>query len=137
MKKLLLAIIMVLIIAILCSCGADSNNNTTNSVSGYEEIQSETTSSSENNQTNNKSSHYEYTHSAIEGCVIVSSDKLTGECVYKTKCPICGKTNSVQTSACIKSGTLNSEATCTNAQCANWGKNFDVKIEVTAQLVDD
>ena len=137
MKKSILAIITVCIITLLCSCGADSNNDT-NSVDNHDGIPSVTTSSSiNNNQENAKTSHFEYTHSALEGCVIVSSNKLSGECIYKTKCRVCGKTSSGQTCTYLKSGTLNSGATCQNAQCTNWGKHFDVKIETTLQLIDD
>ena len=94
-------------------------------------------SSLENNQDNGNTSHNEYTHAALEGCEIISSDKLTGECVYKAKCPVCGKTNSGHTITYIKYGTLNSGATCENVQCSNWGKHFDVKISGTSQLVYD
>ncbi len=137
MKKSLLTIFMVLMMVLLCSCGADSNNDT-NLLDNHEDISSGTASASVNsNQENEKTSHYEYTHSALEGCVIVSSDRLTGECIYKARCPVCGKTSSGQTSTYLKSGTFVSGATCQNVQCTNWGKHFDVKVGATAQLVDD
>ena len=135
MKKTLIAIIMVMLITVLCSCG--EKGETPSDSIGSDEKATSTATSSVIAQENEPSAHYEYTHAALEGCVIVKSDRLTGECVYKTKCPICGKTSSGTTSTYLKSGTLNSGATCSNAQCSNWGKHFDVKIETTSQLVKD
>ena len=135
MKKSILLITILIIVSTLCSCGTKSENKITNS-----EPDVKTSSSVQNDKTvlqNEQSSHYEYTHSALEGCVITKSDRLTGECVYKTKCPVCGETSSGTTSTYLKSGILNSGATCTNTQCSNWGKHFDVKIETTSQLIDD
>lgn len=137
MKKTFLAIVLALILTLsLCSCGEKSGENSNSNVSSDEKVTS-VEGSTTIAPRENKSSHYEYTHSALEGCVIVKSDKLTGQCVYKTKCPVCGKTSSGTTSTYRRSGILNSGSTCSNAQCSNWGKHFDVKIETTSQLVDD
>ncbi|MGN0171993.1 MAG: hypothetical protein ACI39E_04325 [Acutalibacteraceae bacterium] len=137
MKRTFSAIITVLMIAaLLCSC-SENKETDFNSTGVDDGKATSATSSAGISQENDKTSHYEYTHAALEGCVIVSSDKLTGQCTYKTTCPVCGKTNPGQTSAYLKSGTLNKAATCQNAQCTNRGKSFDVKIETTALLIED
>jgi len=81
--------------------------------------------------------HSEYSHVALEGCVIIESDKLTGFCRFTTKCPVCGKTNSVYDSMYSKSGGLVYCGVCVNSQCSNWGKSFFVKIQTTSTLVED
>lgn len=140
MKKtvnIILALVLALTLVLsLTACRAKSDTGS----SGDNSISS-TTSNIGSKKTidppKNQSSHYEYTFSALEGCVIVESDKLSGRCVYKTKCPICGKTSYGTTTVYLSRGTYNSGTTCTNSNCTNWGKNFDVKLEATAQLVYD
>ena len=105
--------------------------------------ESDTKKSGTNNESTNTevtqdetTSHYEYTHVAVEGCVITESDKSTGLCVYKTKCPVCGETSSSQKSQYLKSN-LSTGATCSNADCSNFGKRFDVEIDTNTEYIDD
>ena len=63
-----------------------------------------------------KTAVYSYTHSALEGAVIIKSDTSTGAVKYKKKCEKCGKVDSTTVSTYINSGTMNSSFYCSNCK---------------------
>lgn len=76
----------------------------------------------------------EYTHSALEGCVIVESDRTTGHYAYQTKCPTCGKVNNSVIRIYNSAGSgRNSSDVCRNSKCSQFGKSFTVKIKITSK----
>ncbi len=63
-----------------------------------------------------KTSITTYTHAALEGAVITSSDSSTGKVVYRKKCEKCGNVQSGSTITYLKASTLNSSFYCSKCK---------------------
>lgn len=100
----------------------NSYSNTTT----QENTKKSSNSSSVSNNTNEKKT-MKYTHIAVQGCVIISSDSKTGAVSYKKKCESCGNVDSVGNSTYLTGGTMN-----TSYYCPKCKKTQSVKIETKA-----
>ena len=67
-------------------------------------------------QPESKKAIYTYTHAALEGAVIISSDTSTGAVKYKDKCEKCGNVSSSTHNTYIKGTTLNSSFYCSKCK---------------------
>lgn len=76
--------------------------------------------STKNNNSNIKKldeeAKHHYTHTALQGCIIISSNSETGAVSYKMKCDTCGKTEGTATSTNLKGAILTSSYYCTNCK---------------------
>lgn len=81
-----------------------------------------------NSNNNNTKKEKYYTHTAICGCVITSSDSKTGEVTYKEKCETCGAVSSKEHVSYLTMGTMNSSFTCYKCH-----KNQKLQIETTSE----
>lgn len=109
------------------------------SIKGEEKTDKNTTEKTDKNTTSKSSSsnklqtkepkkEWTYTHIALQGCVITSSDSKTGAVTYKKKCESCGTVEPGSNSTYISVGTLNSSFYCHKCK-----KTQKVQIEVISE----
>lgn len=79
-------------------------------------LKSSHSSSQNQGQSSSQTPVYTYTHSALEGAVIVESDPHTGEIRYKYKCEKCGFVDSSTVQAYIRNGGRESSFYCSNCE---------------------
>lgn len=137
---LITACVLVILILSILLPSAFRTNGTDNTImangTGHSPMNnSPSLNNSSSLRSSSSSAHTEYSHTALEGCVIVESNSLTGQCRYKTKCPICGTTSAGATTIHLTSGTLNTGTSCTNAKCSQFGEIFTVRIETKSKQV--
>ena len=150
MKRIITFVIVLTLLFTFCSCAGNGeketptsqeNGNTELPATGMQQTQPSETPS----ETTEKQPHQEYVETyfiyAESGAVVTWFDSQTGEYNYKWKCESCGTTQGGETSGhrlTASGSSLDSGFTCTNPNCAMWGKSQRsiIKCSVTGEWVE-
>lgn len=150
MKKIIAFVIALTLLFSLCSCvktgekespASNQNSQTELPVTDAQQTQSPETIP----ETTAKQPHQEYVETyfiyAESGAFVTWFDSQTGEFTYKWKCESCGTTQGGETSGhrlTASGSSLDSGFTCTNPNCAMWGKSQRaiIKCNVTGEWVE-
>ena len=150
MKRIITFIIALTLLFAFCSCAGTGEKETPasrengNTEFPVTEMQ-QTQPSEAPTATTARQPRQEYVETyfiyAESGAVVTWFDSQTGEFRYKWKCESCGTTQGGETSGhrLISSGSsLDSGFTCTNPNCAMWGKSQRaiIKCSVDGEWVD-
>ena len=150
MKRIITFVIALTLLFAFCSCAGTGEKETPvsrdngNAESPVTEVQ-QTQLSEPPTETTARQPHQEYVETyfiyAESGAVVTWFDSQTGEFTYKWKCESCGTTQGGETSGqrLMSSGSsLDSGFTCTNPNCAMWGKSQRsiIKCSVDGKWVD-
>ena len=150
MKRIITFIIALTLLFAFCSCAGTGEKEThTSRENGNTEspaTEAQQTQPSEPPvETTARQSHQEYVETyficAESGAVVTWFDSQTGEFTYKWKCESCGTTQNGETSGnrlTASGSSLDSGFTCTNPNCAMWGKSQRavIKCNVTGGWAD-
>ncbi len=150
MKRIITFVIALALLFSLCSCAgigekemspSQEKGNTMSPVTGTQQTEPPEAPA----ETTAKQPRQEYVETyfiyAESGAVVTWFDSQTGEFRYKWKCETCGTTQGGETTGhrLISSGSsLNSGFSCTNPNCAMWGKSQRsiIKCSVTGEWVE-
>lgn len=150
MKRIIMFVIVLTLLFAFCSCVGISEKETppSNQNSHIEPpvtIDQQTEPSETPSETTEKQPHQEYVETyfiyAESGAVVTWFDSQTGEFRYKWKCESCGTTQNGETSGnrlTSNGASSNDGFTCTNPNCAMWGKSQRavIKCNVTGEWAD-
>ena len=150
MKRVITFVIALTLLFAFCSCAgtgekeAPTSRENGNTESAVTEMQ-QTQPTESPAETTARQSHQEYVESyfiyAESGAVVTWFDSQTGEFTYKWKCESCGTTQGGETSGhrlTASGSSLDSGFSCTNPNCAMWGKpqRSIIKCSVTGEWVE-
>lgn len=150
MKRIITFVIVLTLLFTFCSCTGIGEKETppSNKNSHIEPqvtIDQQTEPPETPSETTEKQPHQEYVETyfiyAESGAVVTWFNSQTGEFKYKWKCESCGMTQGGETTGhrLISSGSsLDSGFSCTNPNCAIWGKSQRsiINCSVTGEWVE-
>ncbi len=150
MKRIITFVIALTLLFAFCSCTGTGeqkkptlreNDNTESPVTEMQQTQP----TEPPTETTARQPHQEYVETyfiyAESGAVVTWFDSQTGKFRYKWKCESCGTTQGGETSGHrlnARGSSLDSGFTCTNPNCAMWGKSQRavIKCNVTGEWAD-
>lgn len=150
MKRIITFVIALTLLFAFCSCAGTGEKETLASpeISNTEAqvtVDQQTQPSETPTETTARQPHQEYVETyfiyAESGAVVTWFDSQTGEFRYKWKCETCGTTQNGETSGkrlTSNGASSNDGFTCTNPNCAIWGKSQRavIKCNVTGEWAD-